>query len=36
MVGGESSKISRILAVLDELTDGFDVEHSPPTKQDGI
>lgn len=36
MVGGESSQIARILAVLDELTDGFDVEHSPPTKQEGI
>ena len=36
MAGGESSEIGRILAVLDELTDGFDVEHSPPTKQEGI
>jgi hypothetical protein len=36
MVGGELSQLSRILAVLDDLTGGFDVEHSPPTKQEGI
>ena len=36
MVGGEPSQLDRILAVLDALTDGFDVDHSPPTKQKGL
>lgn len=35
MVGGEPSELARILFVLDGLTDGFDVEHSPPTKHRG-
>jgi hypothetical protein len=36
MVGGESSHLARILSVLDSLTGGYDVEHSPPTKQEGV
>jgi hypothetical protein len=36
MVGGEPSQLARILAILDALTGGFDVEHSPPTKQEGV
>lgn len=36
MMGGESSQLARILSVLDDLTDGYDVEHSPPTKQKGV
>ena len=36
MVGGESSHLSQILSVLDSLTGGYDVEHSPPTKQEGV
>jgi hypothetical protein len=36
MAGGEPSQLSRILAVLHALTGGYDVEHSPPTKQKGV
>lgn len=36
MVGGEPSLIGRILSVLDSLAGSYDVEHSPPTKQQGI
>ena len=36
MVGGESSHLARILSVLDSLAGGYDVEHSPPTKQEGV
>ena len=36
MVGGESTLVSRVLSALNSLTDGFDVEHSPPTKQKGV
>jgi hypothetical protein len=36
MIGGESSQLARILSVLDSLTGGYDVEHSPPTKQKGV
>jgi len=36
MPGGEPSQLSGILAVLDALTGGFDVDHSPPTKQKGL
>ena len=36
MVGGEASQLARILSVLDSLTGGYDVEHSPPTKQEGV
>ncbi len=32
MLGGEPSRLAQVLSVLDVLTDGFDVEHSPPTK----
>ena len=33
---GEESPLARVLSVLNELTGGFDVEHSPPTKQEGV
>lgn len=36
MVGGEPSHLARILAALHALTGGYDVEHSPPTKQEGV
>jgi hypothetical protein len=36
MVGGEPSQLARILSVLDTLTGGYDVEHTPPTKQEGV
>jgi hypothetical protein len=36
MTGGEPSLLARILSVLDALTGGYDVEHSPPTKQEGV
>jgi hypothetical protein len=36
MTGGEPSQLSGILAVLHALTGGYDVEHSPPTKQKGV
>lgn len=36
MSGGEPSHLSRILAALHALTGGYDVEHSPPTKQKGV
>jgi len=36
MVGGESSLVARVLSALNSLTDGYDVEHSPPTKQEGV
>lgn len=36
MVGGESSHLDQILSVLDLLAGGYDVEHSPPTKQEGV
>ena len=36
MVGGEPSQLAQILSVLDVLTGGYDVEHSPPTKQKGV
>ena len=36
MIGGEPSHLAQILSVLDVLTGGFDVEHSPPTKQKGV
>ncbi len=35
MADGERADVARVLTVLDELTGGFDVEHSPPTKQGG-
>jgi hypothetical protein len=36
MTGGEPSQLSGILAVLHAMTGGYDVEHSPPTKQKGV
>jgi hypothetical protein len=36
MVGGEPSQLARILSTLHALTGGYDVEHSPPTKQEGV
>ena len=36
MVGGEPSIVARVLSVLDSLTGGYDTEHSPPTKQEGV
>ena len=36
MQDGEESPLARVLSVLNELTGGFDVEHSPPTKQEGV
>jgi hypothetical protein len=36
MVGGEPTLVGRVLSALNSLTDGFDVEHSPPTKQEGV
>jgi len=30
------SKLREILLALDELTGGFDVAHTPPTKQGGV
>ena len=36
MTGGELSIIDRVLSVLNILAGGYDVEHSPPTKQKGI
>lgn len=36
MIGGEPSQLARVLSVLDSLTGGYDVEHSPPTKQGGV
>ena len=36
MVGGEPLLLARVLSALDDLCDGFDTEHSPPTKQGGL
>ncbi len=36
MMGGEPSLLARVLAALDSLGDGYDAEHSPPTKQGGV
>jgi hypothetical protein len=36
MQNGEDTPLARVLSVLHELTGGFDVEHSPPTKQEGV
>jgi hypothetical protein len=33
---GEKADVARVLAVLDELTGGFDSEHTPPTKHGGV
>ena len=36
MVDGRPLMLRRVLLALDKLTGGIDVEHSPPTKQDGV
>ena len=36
MVSGEPLRLAEILSVLHDLTGGYDVEHSPPTKQEGV
>ncbi len=36
MIGGESSNLAQVLSVLDAVTGGYDVEHSPPTKQEEV
>ena len=36
MTGGETSLLARVLEVLNALTGGYDAEHSPPTKQEGV
>ncbi len=36
MVSGEPLHLAEILSVLHDLTSGYDVEHSPPTKQKGV
>jgi hypothetical protein len=36
MGDGETSLTAQILSALDDLTDGYDTEHSPPTKQKGV
>lgn len=36
MMGGETSLLDRILSALNDLTGGYDVKHSPPTKQEGV
>jgi len=36
MVGGEPLILRRVLLALDKLTGGIDVEHTAPTKQDGL
>lgn len=36
MTGGEVSLLARVLESLNALTGGYDAEHSPPTKQEGV
>jgi hypothetical protein len=36
MVGGEGTLLRRILLALDTLTGGYDVDHTPPTKQGSV
>lgn len=36
MVGGRPLMLRRVLLALDRLTGGVDVEHTGPTKQDGL
>jgi hypothetical protein len=36
MGNGETSLTAQILSALNDLTDGYDTEHSPPTKQKGV
>lgn len=33
---GDGPEAAKVLQVLHELTDGFDTEHTPPTKQGGL
>ena len=36
MMGGEPTVLEKVLAALDRLNGGYDVEHSPPTKHGGL
>jgi hypothetical protein len=36
MDDGEPSRLDEVSQALHSLTDGFDVEHSPPTKHGGV
>jgi hypothetical protein len=36
MVGGQPLMLRRVLLALERLTGYIDVEHTPPTKQDGV
>lgn len=36
MVGGKPSHLAEILSALHVFTGGYDVEHTPPTKQEGV
>ncbi len=36
MVAGNPPKLQRVLLALEELGANLDIEHSPPTKQEGI
>jgi hypothetical protein len=36
MVGGQPLLLRRVLLALERLTGQIDVEHTPPTKQDGV
>lgn len=36
MIGREPLHLAEILSVLHDLNGGYDVEHSPPTKQQGV
>jgi len=36
MVGGKPPILQRVLVALEELGANLDIEHSPPTKQEGV
>ena len=36
MVGGQPLLLRRVLLALERLAGNIDVEHTPPTKQDGV
>ncbi len=36
MMGEQPLVLGNVLLALDKITGGFDVEHSPPTKQGGV
>lgn len=36
MIDGAAPRLHRVLMVLEELTDGIDTKHTPPTKFDGV